>query len=54
MRRFLTAGVMGLLLVAGSVVSAKAAIQGDYVEVRSAYFFLRAPGTPIPNDRRRL
>ncbi len=36
MRRFLTAGVMGLLFVAGSVLSAKAAIQGDYVEVRSA------------------
>lgn len=36
MRRVLTAGVMGLLLMAGAVVSASAAIQGDYMEVRSA------------------
>ena len=36
MRRILTAGVMGLLLMAGVVVSADAAIRGDYVEVRSA------------------
>ena len=36
MRRVLTAGVMGLLLVAAGVGSAQAAIQGDYVEVRSA------------------
>ena len=36
MRRKLTAGVMGLLLVAALEVSARAAIRGDYVEVRSA------------------
>ena len=37
MRRTLTAGVVGLLLMAGfAVVSAQAAIRGDYVEVRSA------------------
>ena len=42
MRRFLTAGVMGLLLMAGSIVSAKAAIRGDYVEVRSADVFAGA------------
>jgi hypothetical protein len=36
MRRILTAGVMGLLLMAGAVVSASAAVQGDYMEVRSA------------------
>lgn len=36
MRRLLTAGVMGLLLMAGAVGSATAAIQGDYMEVRSA------------------
>ena len=42
MRRILTAGVMGLLLVAGTVVSARADIQGDYLEVRSADVFAGA------------
>ena len=36
MRRILTAGVIGLLLVAGLEVSAQAEIRGDYVEGRSA------------------
>ena len=43
MRRTLTAGVMGLVLMAAGVgVSAKAAIQGDYVEVRSADIYVGA------------
>jgi hypothetical protein len=43
MRRVLTAGVMGLVLMAAGVgVSAKAAIQGDYVEVRSADIYAGA------------
>ncbi len=37
MRRILTAGVMGLVLMAGlAAATAQAAIRGDYVEVRSA------------------
>jgi len=36
MRRILTAGAMGLIVMAGVVVSAQAGIRGDYVEVRSA------------------
>jgi len=36
MRRFLAAGVMALLLVAGAAIPSKAAIKGDYLEVRSA------------------
>ncbi len=36
MRRSLTAGAVGLLLMVGVAVSAQAAIRGDYVEVRSA------------------
>jgi len=42
MRRILTAGVMGLLLAAGTVGSARADIQGDYLEVRSADVFAGA------------
>lgn len=36
MRKNLTAGVVGIALMASLAVSAKAAIRGDYVEVRSA------------------
>lgn len=36
MRRSLTAGAVGLLFMVGVVVSAQAAIRGDYLEVRSA------------------
>jgi len=36
MRRFLAAGVVALLLVAGAAIPSKAAIKGDYLEVRSA------------------
>ncbi len=36
MRRFLAAVVVALLLVAGAAIPSKAAIKGDYLEVRSA------------------
>lgn len=36
MRRFLAAGAVALLFVAGAAIPTKAAIKGDYLEVRSA------------------
>ena len=42
MRRTVTAGVMGLLLMTAVGVSARGAIQGDYVEVRSADIYAGA------------
>jgi Protein of unknown function (DUF1326) len=36
MKRFLTSVIAGLFILAGFAVSSRAAIQGDYVEVRSA------------------